>query len=55
MICLFLTYLAGLLNEDLKDQVIQGADAVKTVALIFQKQSQQACAREEHQLVSYAG
>jgi hypothetical protein len=28
---------------------------VKTVALFFHKQSQQACAREEHQLVPYVG
>ena len=55
MICSFLTYWAGLLSEDLKDQVIQGADAVKTAALFFHKQSQQACARDEHQLVPYAG
>jgi hypothetical protein len=55
MICSFLSYWAGLLKEGLKDQVIQGADAVKTVALFFHKQSQQACAREEHQLVPYVG
>jgi len=55
MICSFLTYWAGLLKEGLKDQVIQGADAVKTVALFFHKQGQQARAREEHQLVPYVG
>jgi len=38
MICSFLTYWAGLLKEDLKQQVIQGAEMLKTAALFFHKQ-----------------
>jgi hypothetical protein len=53
MICSFLTYWAGLLNEELKTQVIQGAEVVKTAALFFHKQNQQAVAKQ--QLVLYAG
>ena len=36
MICSFLTYWAGLLKEDLKPQVLQGAEAVKSAALLSQ-------------------
>ena len=53
MICSFLTYWAGLLKEDLKTQVVQGADVVKTVALFFHKQNQQPVS--EQQLVPYVG
>jgi hypothetical protein len=41
------------LNEELKTQVIQGAEVVKTAALFFHKQNQQAVAKQ--QLVLYAG
>jgi hypothetical protein len=34
----FLTYWAGLLKEDLGQQVTRGAEAVKTVVLLFHRQ-----------------
>jgi len=37
MICSFLIYWAGMLNDGLKQQVVQGAEAVKTAALSFHK------------------
>jgi hypothetical protein len=55
LICSFLTYWAGLLKEGLKEQVIQGAEVVKSMALFFHKQDMQSRAREEHQLVPFAG
>jgi hypothetical protein len=53
MICSFLTYWAGLLMEDLKQQVVQGAEVVKMAALSFHKQDLRAHAEEERQLVPY--
>jgi hypothetical protein len=44
-----------LLKEDLKDQVIQGAEVVKSTALFFHKQDLQARSQEERQLVPFAG
>ena len=55
LICSFLTYWTGLLKEDLKDQVIQGAEVVKSAALFFHKQDLQARSQEERQLVPFAG
>lgn len=46
MICSFLAYWASLLNEDMKQQVLQGAEAVKMVALFFHKQNLQAHAQD---------
>jgi hypothetical protein len=51
----FLTYWAGLLKEGLKEQVIQGAEVVKTTALLFHKQDLKSCLQEEHQLVPFVG
>ena len=55
LICSFLTYWAGLLKEDLKEQVIQGAEVVKSTALYFHKQDLQLRTQEERQLVPFAG
>jgi hypothetical protein len=55
LICSFLTYWADLLKEGLKEQVIQGAEVVKSTALFFHKQDQQSRAREEYQLVPLTG
>jgi hypothetical protein len=55
MICSFLTYWAGLLNEDLKRQVIQGVEALKTTALIFHKQDTQRQIQDERQLIQFVG
>jgi hypothetical protein len=43
-----------LLNEDLKGQMIQGVEAMKTVALFFHSQDLKTCLQEERQLVSFA-
>jgi hypothetical protein len=55
LICSFLTYWTGLLEEGLKDQVIQGAKLVKASALFFHKQDMQAHSLEERQIVPFAG
>jgi hypothetical protein len=55
LICSFLTYWAGLLNEGLKEQVIQGAEVIKSTALYFHKQDLQTHTQEGHQLVPFAG
>jgi hypothetical protein len=55
MMCSFLIYWAGLLTEEWKHQVIQGAEAVKKAAIFFHRQNVQSCAQEEHQLVPYVG
>jgi hypothetical protein len=55
LICSFLTYWTGLLEEDLKDQVIQGAEVVKASTLFFHKQDLQAHSLEERQIVPFAG
>jgi hypothetical protein len=44
-----------LLKEDLKNQVIQGAEVVKASALFFHKQDLQARSLEKRQLVPFAG
>jgi hypothetical protein len=44
-----------LLEEGLKDQVIQGAKLVKASALFFHKQDMQAHSLEERQIVPFAG
>ena len=54
MICSFLTYWAGLLKEDLKNQVSLGAEAIKTAALFFHKQDLKSQPQEENQLVPFA-
>ena len=41
--------------EDLKKQVVQGAEVVKMAALSFHKQDLRAHAEEERQLVPYVG
>jgi hypothetical protein len=53
--CIFLTYWAGLLKEDLKEQMIQGAEVMKTAALFFHTQDLQAHSQVERQLVPFAG
>ena len=55
MICSFLTYWAGLLKDNLKQQVVQGAEAVKTAALFFHRQDVQMQAQDERQLIPYVG
>jgi hypothetical protein len=55
LICSFLTYWIGLLEEDLKDQVIQGAEVVKASVLLFHKQDLQAHSLEERQIMPFAG
>jgi hypothetical protein len=55
MICSFLIYWAGLLQENKKQQIIQGVEVVKTMALFFHKQDLAAQAQEERQLVPYVG
>jgi len=55
MMCSFLTYWAGMLKEGLKQQVIQGADAVKMAALSFHKQDGQSCSANEQQLIPFTG
>jgi hypothetical protein len=54
VMCSFLTYWEGLLNEDLKGQMIQGAEAMKTAALFFHSQGLKTCSQEERQLVPFA-
>jgi len=44
-----------LLKEDLKEQMIQGAEVMKTAALFFHSQDLKACSQEERQLVPFAG
>jgi hypothetical protein len=44
MMCSFLIYWAGLLTEEWKHQVIQGAEAVKKAAIFFHRQNVQSCA-----------
>jgi hypothetical protein len=51
----FRDILGSLLKEDLKEQVIQGAEVVKTTALLFHKQDLKSCPQEEHQLVPFVG
>lgn len=55
LICSFLAYWVGLLKEEMKDQVTQGVEAVKSAALFFHKQDLQSYAQKEHQLVPFAG
>jgi hypothetical protein len=55
VICSFLTYWAGLLKDDLKEQMTQGAEVMKTTALFFHKQDQKAYSVDERQLVPYVG
>jgi hypothetical protein len=55
VICSFLTYWAGLLKDDLKEQMTQGAEVMKTTALFFHKQDQKTYSLEERQLVPYVG
>jgi len=51
MMCSFLTYWVGMLKDDLKQQVIQGAKAVKMVALSFHKQDVQSYSTDDRQLI----
>jgi hypothetical protein len=55
MICSFLTYWAGLLKEDLRQQVNRGAEAVKTAALLFHGQEMRSQAQDEMQLIPFVG
>ena len=50
-----MTLYFGLLNEGLKEQVIQGAEVIKSTALYFHKQDLQTHTQEGHQLVPFAG
>jgi hypothetical protein len=54
MICSFLTYWAGLLKEDLKNQVLLGAEVIKKATLFFYKQDLKSQLQEENQLVPFA-
>jgi hypothetical protein len=53
--CTFLSYWAGLLKEDLKEQMIQGTKVMKMAALFFHSQGLQAHSQGERQLVPFAG
>ena len=55
MICSFLIYWAGMLNDGLKQQVVQGAEAVKMAALLFLKQDVQSQTNDDRQLIPFAG
>jgi hypothetical protein len=55
LICSFLAYWTGLFKEDLKEQVIQGAEVVKSTALFFHNQDMQARAHDDLQMVPFAG
>ena len=55
MICSFLTYWAGMLKDGVKEQVIQGAEVVKTAALFFHKQELQTRSQEDLQMVPFVG
>jgi hypothetical protein len=44
-----------LLKDELKEQMTQGAEVMKTTALFFHKQDQKAYSVEERQLVPYVG
>jgi hypothetical protein len=43
LICSFLIYWAGLLKEELKEQMIQGAKVMKTMTLFFHSQDLKMC------------
>jgi hypothetical protein len=45
--CAFLTYWAGLLKEGLKEQMIQGAEALKTTTLFFHSQDMMTRSQED--------
>jgi len=53
MICSFIIYWAGLLKEDLEKQVIQGVEAVKTIALFFHNKDMEMQSQDDRQLVPY--
>jgi len=53
--CSFLAHWTGLFKKDLKEQVIQGAEVVKSTALFFHNQDMQARAHEDLQMVPFAG
>jgi len=55
LICSFLAYWTGLFKEDLKEQVIQGAEVVKSTALFFHNQDMQARAHDDLQMLPFAG
>ena len=44
-----------MLNDGLKQQVVQGAEAVKTAALSFHKQDVQSQTNDDRQLIHFAG
>jgi hypothetical protein len=54
-ICSFLAYWTGLFKEDLKEQVIQGAEVVKSTAQFFHNKDMQARAHNDLQMVPLAG
>jgi hypothetical protein len=53
--CVFLSYSAGLLKEDPKEQMIQGAEVMKTATLFFHSQDLQAHSQGERQLMPFVG
>jgi hypothetical protein len=54
MICSFIIYWASLLKEeDLEKQVIQGVEAVKTIALFFHNKDMEMQSQDDRQLVPY--
>jgi hypothetical protein len=55
MMCTFLTYWAGMLKDGLKQQVMQGAEAMKMVALSFHKLDVQSFSTDDRQLIPYTG
>jgi len=55
MICSIIIFWAGLLKEDLEKQVIQGVEAVKTIALFFHNKDLEMQSQDDHQLVPYVG
>jgi len=44
-----------MLNDGLKQQVVQGAEAVKMAALSFHKQEVQSQTNDDRQLIPFAG
>lgn len=48
-------YWAGLQKSELEKQVLQGAETIKAIALLFHQQDMKTQAQEERQIVSYVG
>jgi hypothetical protein len=55
MMCSFVTYWAGVQKSELEKQVLQGAETIKAIALLFHQKDMNIQAQEERQIVPYAG